>query len=37
MGPANFKETQLGRVRAGMTALVEIDTFPGKVFNGKVD
>ena len=34
---ANFKETQLGRVRAGMTALVEIDTFPGKVFNGTVD
>jgi len=34
---ANFKETQLGRVRAGMTALVEIDTFPGKVFQGKVD
>ena len=34
---ANFKETQLGRVRAGMPALVEIDTFPGKVFHGKVD
>ena len=34
---ANFKETQLGRVRPGMPAAVEIDTFPGKVFNGKVD
>jgi membrane fusion protein (multidrug efflux system) len=34
---ANFKETQLGRVRPGMPATVEIDTFPGKVFNGKVD
>ena len=34
---ANFKETQLGRVRPGMPALVEIDTFPGKVFHGNVD
>src|SRR5262245_5276813 len=34
---ANFKETQLGRVRPGMIALVEIDTFPGKVFHGKVE
>jgi len=34
---ANFKETQLGRVRAGMPASVEIDTFPGQVFHGKVD
>lgn len=34
---ANFKETQLGRVRPGMTALVEIDTYPGKTFEGKVD
>jgi membrane fusion protein (multidrug efflux system) len=34
---ANFKETQLGRVRPGMPATVEIDTFPGQVFNGKVD
>ncbi len=34
---ANFKETQLGRVKPGMPALVEIDTFPGKVFHGKVD
>jgi len=34
---ANFKETQLGRVRAGMPAFVEIDTFPGKTFHGVVD
>jgi len=34
---ANFKETQLGRVRPGMSAEVEIDTFPGKVFHGTVD
>jgi membrane fusion protein (multidrug efflux system) len=34
---ANFKETQLGRVKPGMAALVEIDTFPGKVFHGVVD
>jgi membrane fusion protein (multidrug efflux system) len=34
---ANLKETQLGRVRAGMPALVEIDTFPGKTFHGVVD
>jgi membrane fusion protein (multidrug efflux system) len=34
---ANFKETQLGRVRPGMTAEVAIDGFPGKVFHGTVD
>jgi membrane fusion protein, multidrug efflux system len=34
---ANFKETQLARVRAGMPATVEIDTFPGEVFHGTVD
>lgn len=34
---ANFKETQLGRVKPGMAASVQIDTFPGKVFNGTVD
>ena len=34
---ANFKETQLGRIRPGMTAEVEIDTFPGKIFRGTVD
>jgi membrane fusion protein, multidrug efflux system len=34
---ANLKETQLGRVKAGMPALVQIDTFPGKTFHGVVD
>jgi membrane fusion protein (multidrug efflux system) len=34
---ANFKETQLARVRPGMPAEVEIDTFPGQVFHGTVD
>jgi membrane fusion protein (multidrug efflux system) len=34
---ANFKETQLSRVRPGMAATVEIDTFPGQVFHGTVD
>jgi membrane fusion protein (multidrug efflux system) len=34
---ANFKETQLARVRPGMPAEVEIDTFPDRVFHGKVD
>jgi membrane fusion protein (multidrug efflux system) len=34
---ANFKETQVGRVKPGMPATVEIDTFPGKTFHGVVD
>jgi membrane fusion protein (multidrug efflux system) len=31
---ANFKETQLTRVRPGMTATVTIDSFPDKAFTG---
>ena len=34
---ANFKETQLARVRPGMRAEVEVDGFPGKRFTGVVD
>jgi membrane fusion protein (multidrug efflux system) len=34
---ANFKETQLSRVRPGMKAEVEVDGFPGKTFAGVVD
>jgi membrane fusion protein, multidrug efflux system len=34
---ANFKETQLARVKAGMPAEVQIDTFSGKIFHGVVD
>ena len=34
---ANFKETQLTHMRVGDSADVRIDTFPGRVFHGKVD
>jgi membrane fusion protein (multidrug efflux system) len=34
---ANFKETQLERIKPGMTAQVHIDTFTGKNFRGTVD
>ena len=33
---ANFKETQLGRVRPGMAARVTVDGVPGKGFKGTV-
>ena len=34
---ANFKETQLARVRPGMKAEVEVDGYPGKTFSGVVE
>jgi membrane fusion protein (multidrug efflux system) len=34
---ANFKETQLGKVRAGQLADIEVDMFPGKAVHGHVD
>jgi membrane fusion protein, multidrug efflux system len=34
---ANFKETQLTNMQVGDTADVRIDTFPGRVFHGKVE
>jgi membrane fusion protein (multidrug efflux system) len=34
---ANFKETQLGKVRAGQTVDIEVDMFPGKAVRGHVD
>jgi membrane fusion protein (multidrug efflux system) len=34
---ANFKETQLTRIRPGQLAEVRIDTFPGVVFTGTVN
>ena len=34
---ANFKETQVGRVRPGQAATVLVDTFPDRVFRGRVD
>lgn len=34
---ANFKETQLGHVRAGQPVDIEVDMFPGKDVHGHVD
>jgi membrane fusion protein (multidrug efflux system) len=34
---ANFKETQIGRMRAGQPATVKIDALPGRAFTGHVD
>jgi membrane fusion protein (multidrug efflux system) len=34
---ANFKETQVGRMRAGQRAEIAIDAFPGRRFEGKID
>ena len=34
---ANFKETQMGRIRPGLTAQIEVDSYPGKTFPGRVD
>jgi membrane fusion protein, multidrug efflux system len=33
---ANFKESQLARMRAGQPVLVEADVLPGRVFHGRV-
>jgi membrane fusion protein (multidrug efflux system) len=34
---ANFKETELTHVRKGLTATVELDTYPGVVWQAEVD
>lgn len=34
---ANYKETQLEKVRAGQRVKIKVDTYPGKVFFGKVE
>jgi membrane fusion protein, multidrug efflux system len=34
---ANFKETQVGRMRPGQTAKIEIDAYPHRDFEGKVE
>jgi membrane fusion protein (multidrug efflux system) len=34
---ANYKETQLERVKPGQKVKMEVDTFPGKVFYGRID
>jgi membrane fusion protein (multidrug efflux system) len=34
---ANFKETQVARLRAGQRATVAVDTFPDRVFHGSIE
>jgi len=34
---ANYKETQLKSVRPGQRVRIKVDTYPGKVFDGKVE
>jgi membrane fusion protein, multidrug efflux system len=34
---ANFKETQLNKMKVGQQAEIKIDSFPGKIFKGTVD
>ena len=34
---ANFKETQVGKIRIGQTVHIKADAFPGQEFEGRVD
>jgi membrane fusion protein (multidrug efflux system) len=34
---ANFKETQIGEMKVGQPAHIEVDAFPGRSFEGKVE
>jgi membrane fusion protein (multidrug efflux system) len=34
---ANFKETQVGQMKVGQPAEIEVDAFPGRKFEGKVE
>jgi len=34
---ANYKETQLKNVKKGQKVLIKVDTYPGKIFTGRVD
>lgn len=34
---ANYKETQLAKIKPGQEVEIEVDTFKGKTFKGKVD
>jgi membrane fusion protein (multidrug efflux system) len=34
---ANFKESQIGRMKAGDPVDIEVDTYPGQMFHGVVD
>jgi membrane fusion protein (multidrug efflux system) len=34
---ANYKETQMGRIRAGQAVRITVDSYPGRKFQGTVD
>ncbi len=34
---ANYKETEMGNIKPGQEVEIEVDSYPGKVFRGKVD
>ena len=34
---ANYKETELERIRPGQKVTIEVDTYPGRIFTGTVD
>ena len=34
---ANFKETQVGAMRPGQRAEINVDAFPGRTFEGRVE
>ena len=34
---ANYKETQLERVKPGQKVVIKVDSYPGKKFSGKVE
>ncbi|MBF0343394.1 MAG: HlyD family secretion protein [Nitrospirae bacterium] len=34
---ANFKETQLSKIKPGQSVSIKVDAYPGKVFSGKID
>ncbi|MEW6675196.1 MAG: efflux RND transporter periplasmic adaptor subunit [Nitrospirota bacterium] len=34
---ANYKETQLERVKPGQKVKIKVDTYPNRIFKGKVD
>jgi membrane fusion protein, multidrug efflux system len=34
---ANFKETQLAKMRVGQPVDVEVDAYPGKIFHGRIE
>jgi membrane fusion protein (multidrug efflux system) len=34
---ANYKETQLEKVKTGHKVKIKVDTYPGKTFNGKIE